>query len=185
VYDDPEPELVDEFANVISRNRFELAPSLSLLLRSEILYSPRAYRALVKSPVEFAIGAHKQLGLTEIAAGTPAALRAMGQILFHPPNVAGWPGGANWLTSQMLIARENFIARMVDEQVTTESDWVAQVPMDASRASREIVSTVLQNDAPRQAGDQLVAYLNGAGTFGQRVRGAIYLAMASPAYQLG
>jgi uncharacterized protein (DUF1800 family) len=195
VYDDPEPELVNEFANVISRNKFELAPSMSMLLRSNVFYSPRAYRALVKSPVEFVVGAHKQMGLNTIVDGTPAGLRAMGQVLFYPPNVAGWPGGANWLTSQMLIARENFIAKMVNTPDMMQSGWMSQVPMDANRASKEMVATILQGDAPGQAYSQLVGYLDGSGTsalgtlsvenFDERVRGAAYLTMAMPAYQLG
>ena len=112
MYNDPEPELVDAFANVIARNDFELAPSMSMLLRSNVFYSPRAYRALVKSPVEFVVGAHKQLGLEpDRSTARRRRCSAMGQMLFYPPNVAGWPGGANWLTSQMLIARENFIAQ--------------------------------------------------------------------------
>ena len=196
VYNDPEPDLVDAFANVIARNKFELAPSMSVLLRSNVFYSPRAYRALVKSPVEFVVGAHKQLGLTSIVAGTPSALRSMGQVLFYPPNVAGWPGGANWLTSQMLIARENFVTRMVNAQATmTDSSWMSKVPMDATAASRTLIGTILQDDAPSRAYAQLVAYLNGAGTsalgmlsvenYDERVRGAAYLTMAMPAYQLG
>jgi uncharacterized protein (DUF1800 family) len=195
VYNDPEPELVDAFANVISRNHFELAPVMSMLLRSNIFYSDRAYRALVKSPVEFVIGAHKQMGLGTIMDGTPAALNAMGQILFYPPNVAGWPGGGNWLTSQMLIARENFVARLVNAPEMQQSAWMTRLPMDANEASREIVATILQGDAPIQAYQQLIAFLNGAGTsalgmlsvenYQERVRGAAYLTMAMPAYQLG
>jgi len=195
VYNDPEPELVDAFANAIARNRFELAPTMSMLLRSNVFYSDRAYRALVKSPVEFVVGAHKQMGLTTIVDGTPAALNAMGQILFYPPNVAGWPGGANWLTSQMLIARENFVAKLVNAPDMAQSTWMAQVPMDAGKASRELVATILQGDVPMEAYQQLIAFLNGAGTsalgmfsaenYQERVRGAAYLTMAMPAYQLG
>ena len=195
VYNDPEPELVDAFANVISRNHFELAPVMSTLLRSNVFYADRAYRALVKSPVEFAIGAHKQMGVNKIMEGTPAALREMGQILFYPPNVAGWPGGANWLTSQMLIARENFVTRLMNAPDMAQASWIGSVPLDATSASRELVAKILQGDAPAQAYAQLVAYLNGAGTsalgllsaenYEERVRGAAYLTMAMPAYQLG
>jgi uncharacterized protein (DUF1800 family) len=195
VYDDPEPELVNAFANVIARNKFELAPTMSMLLRSNVFYSQRAYRALVKSPVEFVVGAHKQLAIDKIVDGTPAALRGMGQVLFYPPNVAGWPGGANWLTSQMLIARENFIAKMVNTPDMMQSGWMSKVPMDANRASQDLVATILQGDAPGQAYSQLIAYLNGSGTsalgtlsvenYDERVRGAAYLTMAMPAYQLG
>ena len=31
--------------------------------------------------------------------------RLLGQILFYPPNVAGWPGGKNWIDSSSLMFR--------------------------------------------------------------------------------
>ena len=31
--------------------------------------------------------------------------RALGQILFYPPNVAGWPGGKTWIDSSSLMLR--------------------------------------------------------------------------------
>ena len=41
----------------------------------------------------------------------------MGQDLFYPPNVFGWPGGRNWLNSRALVARINFAAALVDGAV--------------------------------------------------------------------
>ena len=29
--------------------------------------------------------------------------RLLGQVLFYPPNVAGWPGGRNWIDSSSLM----------------------------------------------------------------------------------
>ncbi len=31
--------------------------------------------------------------------------RTLGQVLFRPPNVAGWPGGKNWIDSSSLMYR--------------------------------------------------------------------------------
>ena len=31
--------------------------------------------------------------------------RALGQVLFYPPNVAGWPGGKTWIDSSSLMLR--------------------------------------------------------------------------------
>jgi hypothetical protein len=31
--------------------------------------------------------------------------RTLGQVLFRPPNVAGWPGGRNWIDSSSLMYR--------------------------------------------------------------------------------
>ena len=37
-------------------------------------------------------------------------LTKMGQRLFYPPNVAGWPGGLAWLRGSTVLARANFAA---------------------------------------------------------------------------
>jgi uncharacterized protein (DUF1800 family) len=194
VYNDPEPELVDAFARVIQRNDFALAPSMSVLLRSNVFFSDRAYRALVKSPVEFVVGSHKAFGLPEIAMGTPRALAAMGQILFHPPNVAGWPGGANWITSETMIARQNAVEALVNSQMMARSSWMYGIPMDGTKAAQELAWAMLQGDVPAQSVAQLVAYLDGSGTSAlaplsvenaqERIRGAAYLTAAMPTYQL-
>ena len=38
----------------------------------------------------------------------------MGQRLFFPPSVAGWPGGLAWLGGQAVVARANFAAWITD-----------------------------------------------------------------------
>lgn len=194
VYNDPEPQLVEELASVIRKYDFNLAPVMSALLQSNVFFSPRAYRALVKSPVEFVVGTHKTFALPEIVDIAPRALNQMGQILFYPPNVAGWPGGQNWITSQTTIARQNFLAQLSNSPMMGESAWLEAIPTDADRASFELIQVLLQGDAPDAARAQLLSYLNGASTsalkslgmenFQERVRGAAYLAMAMPAYQL-
>jgi hypothetical protein len=35
-------------------------------------------------------------------------LEAMGQQLFAPPNVKGWPGGRSWLNTSTVLERDNF-----------------------------------------------------------------------------
>lgn len=194
VYNDPEPALVDALAEVVRKNDFNLAPVLSKLFSSNLFFSERAYRALVKSPVEFVVGSYKLFGLPQVEANAQRALLAMGQVLFYPPNVAGWPGGETWLTSQMMIARENFATALVNSQMMTQSAWLTGIPMDARKAANELVSAILLGDASPAAQTKLLNYLNGVntsalGTFSaenyeERVRGAAYLTMAMPAYQL-
>ena len=194
VYNSPEPQLVQAVAKLIAKNDFNLKPVVSTLLRSNVFYSDRAYRALVKSPVEFVIGTYKAFGAKEVDDRAQRALAQMGQILFYPPNVAGWPGGANWLTSQTVIARENFLASLVNSPMMDDVDWMRKMPMKASQAARDLVDTVLHGDASPQGLAQLTDYLNGANTsalgmlsgenYPERIRGAAYLTMAMPAYQL-
>ncbi|MFI7547283.1 DUF1800 family protein [Actinoplanes sp. NPDC049599] len=66
---------------------------------------------LVKQPVEWLVGALRQLGVA--VAGLPepaqqrllAGLRALGQVPLQPPSVGGWPVGAAWLTTSATLAR--------------------------------------------------------------------------------
>ncbi|MDP9018501.1 MAG: DUF1800 domain-containing protein [Candidatus Eremiobacteraeota bacterium] len=194
VYDDPEPQLVAQVASLLTKHDFNLAPVMSAMLSSNVFFSDRAYRALVKSPVEFVVGSYKVFGLKEMDQTAQRALMQMGQILFYPPNVAGWPGGTNWLTSQMMIARENFATALVNTQMMSQSSWLTSVPMNAQQATRELISSILLDDASAAAALRVQQYLNGTDTsalglfsgenYEERVRGAAYLTMAMPAYQL-
>jgi uncharacterized protein (DUF1800 family) len=75
-----------------------------------------SYRSLVRSPVEFMLSAILALG----AAGKDSAQMVIdygdptGQLLFQPPNVAGWPPNGNWISPSMLLARFNFVSQLLD-----------------------------------------------------------------------
>jgi uncharacterized protein (DUF1800 family) len=66
---------------------------------------------LVKQPVEWLIGAVRQLGIdvADLAEKDRqrllSALRALGQVPFRPPSVGGWPIGTAWLTTSSTVAR--------------------------------------------------------------------------------
>ena len=183
LYNDPEESLVNATASLLRANDFELHPVLATLFRSNAFYSKRAYRALVKSPVELLVGAHKAVGMTRIDPRSRPALRAMGQVLFSPPNVAGWPGGENWITSDLAIARDNFLAGLITGRAI-ESSWLAEVPTDAPHAAAVLTTELLQGDASPAARTDLERYLNGEQNADQRLRGGAYLTLAMPAFTL-
>jgi len=68
---------------------------------------------LVKSPAEFVVGSVR---LFDVAYGDPQMLantvRTLGQNLFYPPNVKGWPGGALWINSTTLLSRKQFVEQL-------------------------------------------------------------------------
>jgi uncharacterized protein (DUF1800 family) len=68
---------------------------------------PQTAGHLVKQPVEWVVGAVRQLGV-DPAGGRKqilAGLRALGQVPFRPPSVGGWPAGESWLTTAAAQAR--------------------------------------------------------------------------------
>jgi uncharacterized protein (DUF1800 family) len=66
---------------------------------------------LVKQPVEWMVGAIRQLGsdlgglTSEQRAPLLGGLRALGQVPLRPPSVGGWPAGSAWLTTSSTQAR--------------------------------------------------------------------------------
>jgi uncharacterized protein (DUF1800 family) len=113
VYDDPEPELVAAAADILRSSGYNVRVLMNGLLRSNVFYSPRAYRALIKSPLELAVGSMKLVGATEFTPRLAGGIVGMGQIPMRPPNVAGWPGGAQWMNQSTELARLNFANQLV------------------------------------------------------------------------
>jgi uncharacterized protein (DUF1800 family) len=60
----------------------------------------------IKSPVELWVGMRRQLPIDMQDETVQLVFqRLLGQILFYPPNVAGWPGGKAWIDSSSLLLR--------------------------------------------------------------------------------
>ncbi|MER7165531.1 DUF1800 family protein [Micromonospora sp. NPDC000207] len=95
-------------------------PAPMAMLR--VLLADEAFRAtagsMVKSPVEWCVGALRQVGVrpSGLSPQDRAALRsdldALGQLPLAPPNVGGWPAGAAWLTSAAARVRLRLAARI-------------------------------------------------------------------------
>jgi hypothetical protein len=62
------------------------------------------------------------------------ATRAMGQMLFFPPNVKGWDGGQTWISSTTLLHRYNFANAMIHGELPTA--MLGMGPRAAERAKQ-------------------------------------------------
>ncbi|TMD17483.1 MAG: DUF1800 domain-containing protein [Chloroflexi bacterium] len=85
------------------------------VLTSPEFTADRAYRGLVKSPTEFMVGAARALGaasLSRLIAGSGAG---MGQSLFDPPDVNGWPNNESWISSNTVVERVNFVTAAMSQ----------------------------------------------------------------------
>ncbi len=74
----------------------------------------RANRAvLVKSPVDIVVGTLRTFDIHPVDL-RPAAVQVavLGQNLFSPPNVKGWPGGDAWIDTATLLGRKQFVERV-------------------------------------------------------------------------
>ena len=76
------------------------------IFTSDWFYEDKNIGALIKSPVELMVGIQRMLPMKLESEDSLILLqRVLGQQLFYPPNVAGWPGGRNWIDSSSLMMR--------------------------------------------------------------------------------
>lgn len=113
--DGPPAAIVDSVAATIRQHNFEMRPVLREILGSSEFYSERAMGSQIKSPVQYIIQTSKMLNAPApppLAAQN--AMRQMGQILFAPPNVKGWDGGKQWISTSTLLFRYNFANYLIN-----------------------------------------------------------------------
>ena len=97
---------VEKLAEAFYQSGYEIMPLLESIFLSDWFYEQRHTGALIKSPVALIVGFRRMIPL-ELQREDAILLlqRALGQVLFYPPNVAGWPGGKNWIDSSSLLLR--------------------------------------------------------------------------------
>lgn len=106
VNDKPDQEKIDWLADRFYKSNYEISKLLEDIFTSDWFYDEKNIGALIKSPVELMVGIQRMLPMKlENEEALMLLQRVLGQLLFYPPNVAGWPGGKNWIDSSSLMMR--------------------------------------------------------------------------------
>jgi uncharacterized protein (DUF1800 family) len=104
-------------AEGLRANNLDVGWAVKTVLRSQAFFEDSNIASRVAGPPEFVVGALSALEIRDARTIVLADwLSRLGQDLFYPPNVGGWPGGRGWLGSRGLIARVNFAAVLADGQ---------------------------------------------------------------------
>jgi uncharacterized protein (DUF1800 family) len=131
---DPDEAEVKRMAARFRASGYDIKAALYAMLTSDSFYAPEDRGVLVKSPIDLVAGTLRQF---DMRPGLPVpfavASATMGQNLFSPPNVKGWPGGEAWINASTLLARKAFLNRMfrADDAVAPMQAGAKPVPMAA------------------------------------------------------
>lgn len=99
------PSHIDKMVKVFY-DGYNIEKLMRFMLLSNWFYAEENIGVKIKSPVEFLVGI-KTLVPVEFQNKKQLLFlqKQLGQILFNPPNVAGWKGGRNWIDSNTIILR--------------------------------------------------------------------------------
>jgi uncharacterized protein (DUF1800 family) len=109
----PDARELEHIAADFRASGYEIRVALRELLLSDAFWAPANRDSLVKSPVDLVVGTVRRYGIRyDDPRPLVFALHQLGEDLFAPPDVRGWPGGEEWITTQTLLARKQFLARV-------------------------------------------------------------------------
>ena len=113
VSETPNEAEIQYLAEYFRNNNYELKLLMRELLLSKSFRSSSNYARLIKSPIDYIVGTLRMLEIP-VKDGRAAAFASahLGQNVFDPPNVKGWSGGKDWITSSSLLTRQQLLERM-------------------------------------------------------------------------
>src|SRR6266446_2037349 len=212
VYENPSAADLKPLVDTYVSSGQNMGAVMRTLLLSPQFSSQKAYRSRIKSPVEFAVGAYRALGMQGDGGTLPGITTLMGQTVFDPPNVAGWPGdkvSALWLNSGTWMTRLNYIDGLLvrgpvrggaapqplDLQGIVNANNISSPESFVDYFTSFLLDGQIESDRRTQLLDYFttrdavaakaqITLANGQSYSLNRVRGTLYLLMASPEYQL-
>jgi uncharacterized protein (DUF1800 family) len=143
----PPDSLLEPLCASFRKSDYDITGLLGTILASRHFYSAHAFRQRVKGPVDYVLGAvHAVYRRPSDDDGLPSQvlverLTAMGQQLFTPPNVKGWPGGRSWLNTSTLLARDNFASALAMGTLWANPRATA-TPAPAVTAAQRFIGTM-------------------------------------------
>jgi len=165
VSDDPPPALVDRMAKTFLKKKGDIREVLSTLFHSPEFWDQSAYRAKVKTPLEFVVSAARASG-AEVEDAMPLArqLANMGMPLYGAQPPTGYSMNAeSWVSSSALLNRMNFAMTLTAGRVrgvkvdTVQLAGDSGSPFDPAAALSTMEAKLLSDDVSKQTHDSIAA----------------------------
>ncbi len=117
VYDIPNDEIVEELAQILRENNYEIKPVMETLLKSEHFFDDNFRGAKYKTPLHHTLTSLKHLNMDmnepldfeyTLKQITQYIWNVQGGLILYPPDVSGWPGYRNWINTYTLPWRKAY-----------------------------------------------------------------------------
>ncbi len=183
ISDAPDDATLGAIANTYTSTSGDMKAVMRTVLTSDAFKNPAGFMDKIASPTEYVVTNLKLLGAKSVDQTVLGAMRSMGQELFNPPNVAGWPGGSAWLNTDTIFTRLNFADRIVSNRNSEGPTYVDPgaflgAAKDAVAYFVDLLTDGAMADANRQA---LQDYFGGtAKAADAKIRGLVHLILSTP-----
>jgi len=164
VADDPPPALIDRMAQTFVKKHGDIGEVLRTMFRSPEFWSPEAYRAKIKTPLEFVVSAVRASGsLVDDARPLINNLNNMGMAPYSMQPPTGYSMKATaWVNSSALLSRMNFALGLTAGRmrgVSVDAAHLAPGANDAQSALAALEMSLLGGDVSKQTHETIAQQL--------------------------
>jgi uncharacterized protein (DUF1800 family) len=167
VSDDPPPALVDRMAKTFEKKKGDIREVLTTLFQSPEFWADSAYRAKVKTPLEFVASAVRATGAdVDDAMPLVRQIANMGMPLYGAQPPTGYSVKAEtWVSSSALLNRMNFALGLTAGKirgVKVDAMQLAGSPpplLDAALALSTMEAKLLAADVSKQTHDSIMTQI--------------------------
>ena len=157
---------VNWLADRFYKSNYNTLSLLEDIFTSDWFYNEKNIGNRIKSPIELMAGMRRVLPMElETAQVQLLFQKVLGQVLFYPPNVAGWPGGKCWIDSSSLMFRLRIPQLLKENEpvnVTAKTDddqQMGMMEMNDEKAKKK-VGNVYNNKSTAIPGQRVMANIN-------------------------
>jgi uncharacterized protein (DUF1800 family) len=162
---EPTEQIINDCAVVYEVSGYEFSALLEFMCKQAWFYDPKYMGNKVKTPMELLLQFQHQTGLRTYGLMGHWHLQSLlGQSLFAPPSVGGWPDGNQWLNGSVLVNRLTVLLNLL--QIANRKvpktgiaykllSWASRFPlryfrwnMDAKFNVDEYLDTLEKNSIP-------------------------------------
>ena len=113
----PDAARIKALGDAFFASGYDITDLVRLIFTADWFYDKQHRGAIIKSPIELMVGIRRMLPMTLKQPSIQFYYqRLLGQQLFYPPNVAGWPGGKDWIDSSSLMYRMRMPRLLLDNE---------------------------------------------------------------------
>lgn len=182
---------VKRVANAYLASHYDMKAVMRAVLMSPQFWDTSAQWARYSWPVEYVVRVLKDVGWRGFSVNdalTP--LSNMGQILFDPPDVAGWDAGQTWFSTGAMLARMNFGSTLALNQKFNLATAAAPHAKTADAVLSWVLTSMRSAPLDDAVVSELATYLTATGPWTgnaaqlqTKVSGLVHLVAGTAEYQ--
>ncbi len=109
-------QIITDLAEILRANDWELAPVLKQLFKSEHFFEEANIGTIIPGHIEYMFTFLSEIGYEdddELLLLIGLGAQDIGQAIFNPTDVAGWPGNRSWINSPNFFFRQEVITNIM------------------------------------------------------------------------